>query len=184
MLTWESSKIVGYDANGDPLERKSGYCVADDTKPTGGSIANGSRLIEIDTGKVYFFDATGGAWEEFAASGGGGGGGGASLFTVTFTITEAIEGGYYSATMDKTMPEILAAYAAGQIVRGIVYLPNSTIANIMPLAQISDDGIDASFCEVVIDDAMVPNAVSAIIYVEDGEPNITITCATWTADPN
>lgn len=66
MLTWESSKIVGYDANGDPLERKSGYCVAADTKPTGGSIANGSRLIEMDTGKVYFYDEEGGAWEEFA----------------------------------------------------------------------------------------------------------------------
>ena len=184
MLTWESSKIVGYDANGDPLERKSGYCVADDTKPTGGSIANGSRLIEIDTGKVYFFNAEDGEWDEFAAGGGGGGGGGAGLFTVTFTITEEFDTGYYYSTMDKTMVEILTAHTAGQMVRGVVHLPDSTIAYIMPLVQIADDGSQALFSSVGVDDAMAPIAVSAMIYVEDDEPSITVTSTTWTADPN
>jgi len=88
MLTWESSKIVGYDANGDPLERKSGYCVAADTKPTGGSIANGSRLIEMDTGKVFFFDAESGEWDEFGSGGGSGGGNPNTVQTITGTLDD------------------------------------------------------------------------------------------------
>lgn len=110
--------------------------------------------------------------------------GGAGLFTVTFTITEAGNDGYYAATMDKTMPEVLAAHTAGQIVRGVVHLPDSTIAYIMPLVQIADDGSQALFSSVGVDDAMAPIAVSAMIYVEDGEASILITNATWSAEHN
>ena len=34
-----------------------------DTKPTE-NVVNGSAYIEIDTGKVYLFDATGETWNE------------------------------------------------------------------------------------------------------------------------
>ena len=55
------------------------YGLSTDTKPTEG-VRNGSKLIEMDTGKVYFFDAEGAQWLEFGGSsaalvGGGGGGG-------------------------------------------------------------------------------------------------------------
>jgi len=39
------------------------YCgLSTDTKPT--DAANGSSFIEIDTGKVYLFDAAGETWNE------------------------------------------------------------------------------------------------------------------------
>ena len=37
-----------------------------DTKPTGDSVQNGSSYIEMDTGKLYFFDAEGSEWKEWA----------------------------------------------------------------------------------------------------------------------
>lgn len=40
-----------------------GACLAADTKPTDG-IANGSIIIEIDTGKIFMFNETGSAWAE------------------------------------------------------------------------------------------------------------------------
>lgn len=38
----------------------------DSTKPTG--VANGSAFIEMDSGKVYFYNAAGEAWVEWGAS--------------------------------------------------------------------------------------------------------------------
>ena len=43
-------------------------CLSTDTKPTEG-IANGSTCIEIDTGKGYLFDKTGGQWIELPGGG-------------------------------------------------------------------------------------------------------------------
>ena len=37
------------------------YGLSTDTKPTDG-IDNGSRFIEMDTGKVYMYDAESGQW--------------------------------------------------------------------------------------------------------------------------
>lgn len=39
-------------------------CKSTDAKPTSG-IANGSQIVEMDTSKVYFFDAEESAWIEF-----------------------------------------------------------------------------------------------------------------------
>ena len=39
------------------------YGLSTDSKPTSG-IGNGSCFIEMDTGKVYFFNAAGNAWIE------------------------------------------------------------------------------------------------------------------------
>lgn len=36
------------------------YGLSTDNKPT--SYGNGSKFIEVDTGKTYYFDATGGEW--------------------------------------------------------------------------------------------------------------------------
>lgn len=46
------------------------YCKSTDTKPT--KIAtNGQPLVEIDTGKIYFFDAEGDPGSEWVEFGGG-----------------------------------------------------------------------------------------------------------------
>ena len=42
-----------------------GACLSSDTKPTGDHIQNGSKLIEMDTGKVFMYDAQGKVWREF-----------------------------------------------------------------------------------------------------------------------
>lgn len=42
-------------------------CLSTDTKPTevnGKTIENGSQLIEIDTGKIYLYDADSKTWNE------------------------------------------------------------------------------------------------------------------------
>ena len=54
----------------------SGNCLSEDEKPVGGKIANGSCLVEMDTGKIFFYDEEGEQWIEFVNTGGGGGGGG------------------------------------------------------------------------------------------------------------
>ena len=38
-----------------------------DTKPTTG-VVNGSAFIEMDTSKIYFFDAVGNQWLEWGAT--------------------------------------------------------------------------------------------------------------------
>lgn len=40
-----------------------GVCVALDDKPTE-NIANGSTLVEMDTGHIYIFDAEAGEWRD------------------------------------------------------------------------------------------------------------------------
>ncbi len=41
-----------------------GKCLSADTKPTS-NIANGSILIEMDTGKIFMFDEANSQWKEF-----------------------------------------------------------------------------------------------------------------------
>ena len=62
MLTWNERRFVGREAG---TYRYEGSCLSTDTKPTSG-VANGSVLIEMDTGKVYLFDEAGTQWREFA----------------------------------------------------------------------------------------------------------------------
>lgn len=42
-----------------------GHCLSSDTKPTGSNVANGSCLIEMDTSKLYFYDAANAEWKEW-----------------------------------------------------------------------------------------------------------------------
>lgn len=48
-----------------PIYYGSGVCLSTDEKPTG-NVENGSMLIEMDTGKVWFYDAENGIWREFS----------------------------------------------------------------------------------------------------------------------
>jgi hypothetical protein len=59
-------------------------CLSTDTKPTSGlingvALSNGSIIYEIDTGKSYVFDVTGGSWNEAPSVGGSGGGSSANI---------------------------------------------------------------------------------------------------------
>lgn len=61
---------AGYVRDGKVLTESA--CLSTDTKPTTG-IANGSCLIEMDTGDRYMFDEAGSQWLNITHPGGGGG---------------------------------------------------------------------------------------------------------------
>lgn len=51
-------------STGDTRYYREGECLSTDTKPTEGW-ANGSKLLEMDTGKVFMYDEANGQWREF-----------------------------------------------------------------------------------------------------------------------
>lgn len=59
-----SKKTTIYKTNGTSRPYIEGACLSTDTKPTG--MANGSSLMEMDTGKVYMYDEEGEQWRAFA----------------------------------------------------------------------------------------------------------------------
>ena len=67
MLTMESKEFTV--RGGVECSRFDGWCLSSDLKPTAG-VLNGSCLVEMDTGKVYFFDEAGARWREFAGDAG------------------------------------------------------------------------------------------------------------------
>lgn len=52
-----------YEVGGIETAAREYSCLSTDEKPVSG-VGNGSILVEIDTGKVYFFDAAGSQWVE------------------------------------------------------------------------------------------------------------------------
>ena len=110
----------------NPVEPKSVTFtgLSTDTKPTGVSVGNGWSFIEMDTGKVFFYNAADEEWLEFAGSGGGGGQGGSNVLVVNLTIDGA------TATADKTWREIYdAPYAVVCIEMGVNTKSFFNIAN-------------------------------------------------------
>lgn len=47
------------------------YGLSTDTPKPTGAVMNGRKFIEMDTGKVYYFDAEGGTWIEWTGGGEG-----------------------------------------------------------------------------------------------------------------
>lgn len=94
----DSGKLVNTDMS--PMVPRSCEMVglSTDTKPTGVSIGNGWSFIEMDTGKVFFYNAEDEEWLEFAGSGGGGGQGGSNVLVVNCNAS--------TYTLDKTWQEI------------------------------------------------------------------------------
>lgn len=43
------------------------FGLSTDTKPTGDTVGNGSCFLEMDTSKVFFYDADGALWQEWGA---------------------------------------------------------------------------------------------------------------------
>lgn len=94
----DSGKLVNTDMS--PMVPRSCEMVglSTDTKPTGVSVGNGWSFIEMDTGKVFFYNAEDEEWLEFAGSGGGGGQGGSNVLVVNCDTS--------TYTLDKTWKEI------------------------------------------------------------------------------
>ena len=46
------------------LYNVEGVCLSSDAKPTAG-IENGSQMMEMDTGKLFFYDKAGNTWREW-----------------------------------------------------------------------------------------------------------------------
>ena len=61
MVSWNYQKFVQAF-----VYYSEGECLSTDTKPTEG-IGNGSKLLEMDTGKLYMFDAENITWVEWEA---------------------------------------------------------------------------------------------------------------------
>lgn len=59
MITYN---VILQDADGGD-HYIEGVCLAADTKPT--NVANGSKLIEMDSQKLYIFDEANSTWREF-----------------------------------------------------------------------------------------------------------------------
>ena len=51
---------------GNEKSHIEGACLSTDSKPTDG-IANGSLVIEMNTGKIFMFNEAGSAWVELSA---------------------------------------------------------------------------------------------------------------------
>ena len=62
-VTWITWKLVDETPDGEFLYYGEGHCLSGDVKPTK-NIYNGSNLLEIDTGKVFVFDAANTLWRE------------------------------------------------------------------------------------------------------------------------
>ena len=64
MLSYKINELLRENAAGERKWYCEGHCLSTDTKPTS-DIANGSCLIEMDSGTVYFFDEDGSDWVAF-----------------------------------------------------------------------------------------------------------------------
>lgn len=69
MITWRIWTIASYTrAAGNTVASTyygEGECLSTDNKPTDG-INNGSKLFEMDTGKLYMFDGAAKEWLEWS----------------------------------------------------------------------------------------------------------------------
>lgn len=97
---------------GDDKVLLDSACLSTDTKPTTG-VANGSKLLEMDTSTVYAFDEANGEWlAQSSSGGGGGGGGGAEPLMVNYTWDDNLE----TFVLDKTAGELKTAFESGTAV--------------------------------------------------------------------
>lgn len=63
MITKENEN---QNIGGKLVSTKTFYGLSTDSKPE--DVANGSAFIEMDSGKLYFYDAAGEQWNEWGAS--------------------------------------------------------------------------------------------------------------------
>lgn len=84
-------------------------CLKTDSKPTTG-IANGSKCIEMDTGKTYMFNEEDSEWEELPSSGGGGGSSDLIIVTMTMVDEAGIGAEMYGAFVNNDPQYTMESY--------------------------------------------------------------------------
>ena len=67
MITTTYAKFSHYTADGATVQTVTMMGLSTDSKPTDASIGNGSAFIEMDTSKLYLYDAAGESWKEWGA---------------------------------------------------------------------------------------------------------------------
>ena len=67
MITSTFAPFQFYDNSGNSVQLQTFFGLSTESKPTTG-VGNGSALVEMDTSKIYFYDATGSQWLEWGAS--------------------------------------------------------------------------------------------------------------------
>lgn len=111
-----------------------------DTKPTQISdsvgMPNGSRFLEMDTGKKYYWSTNNQQWGEMPSSSGGGG---SSSDGGAFFVNVTIGSRWSESTADKTYSEILEAYQSGMVI--YAKIESTGFAIVIPMIQISDHGV-------------------------------------------
>lgn len=67
MVTYTKEVFVGRQdrvtSGGLPIYYREGSCLSTDTKPT--DCENGSVMLEMDTSKMYMYDAANAEWKEW-----------------------------------------------------------------------------------------------------------------------
>ena len=121
----DSGKLVNTEAN--PMVPRSCEMVglSTDDKPTGLNIGNGWSFIEMDTGKIFFYNAADSEWIEFAGNGGGGQGG-SNVLVVNCDVS--------TFTLDKTLQEIFDAPYA------VILVEQEGSKQFMTITEITNDG--------------------------------------------
>ena len=158
----DSGKLVNTEVS--PMVPRSCEMVglSTDTKPTGVSVGNGWSFIEMDTGKVFFYNAADEEWLEFAGSGGGGGQGGSNVLVITFSVSGS------TMTSDKTWKQIYdAPYAVGMLImqendKAQYDIPAVFLDNGAYTVQVLQPGVPAEEALILTTDS------------EDGYPSITM----------
>ena len=65
MVTKQFTETIQGGASGAALQYSTYFGLSIDSKPTTG-VGNGSAFVEMDTSKIYFYDAAGSQWLEWA----------------------------------------------------------------------------------------------------------------------
>ena len=110
-----------------------------DTKPMQVSdsigMPNGSRFLEMDTGKKYYWSTNNQQWGEMPSSGGGGG---SSSGDGAFWVNVAVGQRWRDSTADKTLAEIQSAFDDGMSVWAKLTISDADYTIVVPLMGIGD----------------------------------------------
>lgn len=134
-----------------------------DTKPLG--VPNGSMFLEMDTGKLYRFDAENQTWIDQANPTPSGGD---DMFIVTITTTG---GETYAA--DKSFEEILAAYEDGKPIVAITEAGGAVTIYYLAVIMPEGAGAGVDFESIPIIDASTGVSNTGIFIAADDSVTIS-----------
>ncbi len=164
-----TNKIASYYSQGKVLVEAA--CLSTDTKPTTG-VANGSKCIEMDTGKKYMFNEEDSEWEELPSSGGGGGGG------TTVEELSVTQNGTYTAPSGKAYSPVTVNVSGGSsdfsTAEVVVTIGSNIDVSMEGICILNDGDVDylGTSYPISTDDTSVINAV---LYKNEGSVTIQTT---------